>query len=485
MSERAPPSPTASTTSSQAASSNKDQQPTSAKEASKAELRNTKLKFKQEEAEKKKALEVIENSRLFRSRRTINIIRSIPQNWKERTWRQKLYLILEHPRSSYVAMIVTIITSLLTVIQTLCLVLRSFPFFFPFEVMWLSITGFLSLCFMTEYFLRMAAYVRTWGDFRHFVKAPANLIDAASFVPFYFDLIIYLSDSSSWVNINLQVLTVFRVLKLLRLIKLTRYSAKFQLLIVSLRRSLDMLLSLAVLVFMGALICSTLVYYAERGKYDLKSGQWLRPDGTSSPFSNILVCMWYSIVTIATVGYGDMAPITPLGRIIAIFTILSGVIIVALPSMVVGGIYSKLLGEYELMVSKRKLEGDNNIEDEEFDVIDNLMMANGDSSNDTNNNNETELLTFDEHPIQQQPATTSSTTTNSDTTVVDFTSNSGGTSFHNTAPFLSSFNPFIHDTRDLSIAAVMDRQDSIIKSCAKQLNEMKRLAQEVKNKRSQ
>src|SRR3989338_7484917 len=65
-------------------------------------LKEIKAKMKLEEKEKKKTLEVIENSRLFRSRRTINIIKSIPQSNKERTWKQKLYLLLEHPRSSYI-----------------------------------------------------------------------------------------------------------------------------------------------------------------------------------------------------------------------------------------------------------------------------------------------------------------------------------------------------------------------------------------------
>ncbi|EFC44294.1 predicted protein [Naegleria gruberi] len=438
-------------------------------------LKEIKAKLKLEEKEKKKTLEVIENSRLFRSRRTINIIKSIPQSNKERTWKQKLYLLLEHPRSSYVAMIITVITSLMTVIQTLCLILRSFPFFFPFEIMWLLITGFLSVCFMLEYFARMAAYVNTWGDFRHFVKAPANLIDIASFVPFYFDLIIYMADASTWLNVNLQVLTIFRVLKLLKLIKLTRYSAKFQLLIVSLRRSMDMLLSISVLIFMGALICSTLVYYAERGKYDLKSGQWLRPDGTPSPFSNILICMWYSVVTIATVGYGDMAPVTVLGRIIAIMTILSGIVIVALPSMVIGGIYSKLLGEYELMLSKRKLEGDVNFEDEEFDVIDNDDAISQAPSEAQSN---VDLISFESQSIPQsndielddKPTIT---------TEPSYFSQHFNT-FEPQPTIVTEYSQPLPPARDMTLRGIFDRQNSIIKSCSNQLSEMKRLAQTVR-----
>jgi len=339
---------------------------------------------------------------------------------------------------------------------------------------------------MLEYLARMIAFVKTWGDFKHFVKAPTNLVDVASFVPFYFDLFLYISDMNSWVNINLQVLTVFRVVKLLKLIKLTRYSAKFQLLVVSIKRSLDMLISIAVLVFMGALICSTLVYYAERGQYDSRSGRWLRSDGTDSPFSNILVCMWYSVVTIATVGYGDMAPVTVLGRIIAITTILSGIVIVALPSMVVGGIYSKLLNEYEIQISKKKLEGNDNIENEEFDVVDNddtisqgEILENSFPGEEPTRApvNSGSLLSFD-HVQSPRPVTQAVPVAAFNQPTTNNSIESGFFSAFGEVPVGS--NPLIYSEDQRSLRTIFDRQDSIIRCCRRQLEEMKQLSQEVK-----
>ncbi|KAL9655251.1 hypothetical protein ABK040_009025 [Willaertia magna] len=307
------------------------------------------------------------NTRLFKSKRTISIIKSIPKNKKERTWKQTLYLILEHPRSSYTAMIVTIISSLMTIIQTVCLILRSFPFFFQFEIMWLIITCFLSLYFLFEYLLRMIAYVHSFGDFKHFILNPMNIIDVLSFTSFWIDILLLSTDLSE--QFYAQTLTVFRVLRLLKLLKLTRFSAKFQLLLVSIKRSFELLISLAILVVMGALISSTLIYYAERGDFDSRLNEWLRSDGQTSPFSNIMVCMWFSIVSLATVGYGDVTPITVPGRMIAILTILSGIMIMALPSMAVGGNYSKLLDEYAREMAKRKASGILDEEEDEFDVI--------------------------------------------------------------------------------------------------------------------
>ncbi|KAL9644104.1 hypothetical protein ABK040_005570 [Willaertia magna] len=497
----------------------------------------------------RKSVDFVDTSHLFRSRRTIRIIKSIPKRRELRTWRQKLYLILEHPRSSYTAMIFTILSSLLTVIQTLCLILRSFPFFFQFEVMWLIITGILSFLFMIEYFLRMIAKVYTVGDFKHFIRSPLNIIDVLSFVPFYIDLIIYLCDINT--NITLQTVMVFRVLKLLKLIRLTRYSAKFQLLVVSLRRSYDMLVSIMLIVFMGALICSTLVYYAERGFYDSKSGMWLRSDGSPSPFSNILVCMWYSVVTIATVGYGDMAPITLIGRVVAIATILCGVIIIALPSMVVGGIYGQVSKEYEEEVNSKKLlrlgrkqqqqlqqkgvnggvnsngvmqkqqqtveeEEDEDDSDIEFDVIDqhdtdgilfpellmgssiqppSMQQQNNNSGGSLNNNSPTNSFKSEDgnHGLFLPPPLIPSN--------LQQRSNSMMTNNNSAVNNNSILNNFIQQSammenlfikfppvnvNDSKAAEVLyGRQDEIIKNCTKQLDELKQLAAEIKRRKQQ
>lgn len=412
------------------------------------------------------------HSRLFRSRRTIAIINSIPKNSADRSWKQKLYLILEHPRSSYLAMIATIISSLMTVIQTVCLVLRSFPFFFQFEFLWIFITGFLSLYFMIEYFLRMVAYVHTWGDFRHFITGGMNIIDFLSWSSFWIDLILYQADLSD--HFYAQTLTVFRVLRLLKLIKLTRLSAKFQLLVVSIRRSFELLLSLVVLTVMGAIISSTLIYYAERGLFDAKSGTWLRPDGTPSPFSNIMVCMWFSIVSLATVGYGDITPVTTTGRIIAVMTILSGIVVMALPSMAIGGIYSKLLAEFDA-AQEEKEEKEKQKESEDMGI--DLDIDEAENAKDN----------LDSQPSSQSNEQKSSSWLSVDELLFGSSSNNAtgttGSSFGDLGDWSNLKDPTVR--RDLQnidegiLTQLIQQQELLMQACIQQMEDMKLAIEEM------
>jgi hypothetical protein len=61
---------------------------------------------------------------------------------------------------------------------------------------------------------------------------------------------------------------------------------------------------------LSLLVFSTLMYWAERGTFDAERKTWLRPDGSRSPFQSIPEGFYWSITTLATVGYGDIVPIT-------------------------------------------------------------------------------------------------------------------------------------------------------------------------------
>lgn len=127
-------------------------------------------------------------------------------------------------------------------------------------------------------------------------------------------------------------LRVLRSFRLLRLLKLGRYNAALQTLGRVLRRTQATLTATLFLVLLALLLTSSFLYYAER-------------DAQPHAFSSIPAAMWWGIATLTTTGYGDVAPITPIGRILAGATTILGIAIVALPVGILASAFVEELKE--------------------------------------------------------------------------------------------------------------------------------------------
>lgn len=132
-------------------------------------------------------------------------------------------------------------------------------------------------------------------------------------------------------------LRFLRVLRVLRVLKLGRYSESMRILSDVMRRSRRDLLTSLFLVGLALLITSSLMYYAER-------------DAQPVAFSSIPAAMWWAVVALTTTGYGDVVPITALGRLLGGATALLGVATIALP---VGILSSSFVQEVEARRKKR------------------------------------------------------------------------------------------------------------------------------------
>lgn len=162
-----------------------------------------------------------------------------------------------------------------------------------------------------------------------------NWIDLISIVPFYLELIL------GGLGINLQVLRVLRTGRALRMVKLGRYSSGIRLIQNSLAASYDALQLFAFIFMMLVVVLSSALYYTERGEYNEATGLYMREDSiteqiTVSPFQSIPMCFWWCIVTLVTVGYGDVYPVTPGGYTVGIVTQMLGVVMLALPLSIIG-----------------------------------------------------------------------------------------------------------------------------------------------------
>jgi len=147
----------------------------------------------------------------------------------------------------------------------------------------------------------------------HFMVRPLSLIDLIAILPFYLPLL----------GIDLRFIRILRLLRILRVAKLGRYSDSLQLMVAVIRsKKEELILTIVVLLFL-LVISSSLMYYAEHSVQPVE-------------FSSIPATMWWSVVTLTTVGYGDAYPLTAVGKLIASVIAILGIGMFALPTGVIG-----------------------------------------------------------------------------------------------------------------------------------------------------
>ncbi|RKP12735.1 hypothetical protein BJ684DRAFT_20741 [Piptocephalis cylindrospora] len=99
------------------------------------------------------------------------------------------------------------------------------------------------------------------------------------------------------------------------------------------------------------IIFSTLLYFAERGIWNEEQKAFVTSSGFPSAFDSIPAAFWFVMTTITTVGFGDMVPTTFIGKLIAFPAMMVGILIIALPSIIVGRNFTIV---WELMKSRRR-----------------------------------------------------------------------------------------------------------------------------------
>ncbi len=142
-----------------------------------------------------------------------------------------------------------------------------------------------------------------------FSFTPLAMIDLLAILPFYLPLL----------GLDLRFLRILRMFRLFRLLKFARYVAALDVLANVIKKQKEALLMSLLLLFFLLLFTSSMMYFIEHEA---------QPDN----FSSIPATMWWGIATITTVGYGDVYPITDLGRTMAGFIVIIGIGMIALPT---------------------------------------------------------------------------------------------------------------------------------------------------------
>ncbi|KAI4826146.1 potassium voltage-gated channel subfamily C member 1b isoform X1 [Pseudochaenichthys georgianus] len=180
-----------------------------------------------------------------------------------------------------------------------------------------------------------------------FIWNALNIIDFVAILPFYLE--VGLSGLSSQAAKDvLGFLRVVRFVRILRIFKLTRHFVGLRVLGHTLRASTNEFLLLIIFLALGVLIFATMIYYAERigaNPNDPRASE-------HTHFKNIPIGFWWAVVTMTTLGYGDMYPQTTSGMLVGALCALSGVLTIAMPVPVIVNNFGMY---YSLAMAKQKL----------------------------------------------------------------------------------------------------------------------------------
>lgn len=168
---------------------------------------------------------------------------------------------------------------------------------------------FFTLLFTLEYIIRLYCVSRPLK----YAKSFFGVVDLLSFLPTYIDLLIPGSHL-------FLVVRVLRLLRIFRVLKLVQYVGESELLFQALKASRRKIFIFMFTVLTLVIILGSLMYVVE---------------GEKNGFTSIPTSVYWAIVTITTVGYGDIAPHTPLGQLLATFIMFLGFSIIAVPTGII------------------------------------------------------------------------------------------------------------------------------------------------------
>ncbi len=234
--------------------------------------------------------------------------------------RRKVYLLLDPEKGDTVwdrltnAFIVALI-----LLNTSAVILETVPGIYqPNKTLFENFERFSVVVFTIEYLLRLWTFTERNQRFWRFFFSPSSLVDLIAILPFYLPLF----------GFDLRAVRLLRLFRMVRFFKLGRYTkASATIRKVFLSKKEELVLSLFITFFL-IIIASCLMYFTEN-------------EAQPAKFSSIPETMWWSVATLTTVGYGDVYPVTALGKTLAACIAILGIGMFALPAGILASGFSE------------------------------------------------------------------------------------------------------------------------------------------------
>ena len=197
--------------------------------------------------------------------------------------------------------------------------------------------------FTVEYVLRVWSCTAS-DEYRHpvrgrlrFMVTPAAIIDLLAILPFFIPRI---------TNVDLRAIRALRLFRLLRLLKLGRFSSSIDIFSDVITQKKEQIFIAVIAVSILLVFSSSAIYFAEK-------------QAQPQAFSSIPAAMWWGVATLTTVGYGDVVPVTTVGKILGGFVSFLGIGLFALPAGILAS------GFEEAVERKYGVEGEDGDEEPE------------------------------------------------------------------------------------------------------------------------
>ena len=212
---------------------------------------------------------------------------------------RKIWVLFEFPNSSLPAKCLAVFSLIIILLSIVIFCVETLPSLKDSGHLFFVMNAICSSWFTFEYVVRLIASPNKVK----FLKGILNILDLLSILPFYVTVSVSSESAGS-----IGILRVMRVIRVCRIFKLTRHSKGLHILGNTLMASINELIMLMLFLVIGVVLFASAAYYAEEEK--------------NEKFDSIPAAFWWAVVTMTTVGYGDVSPETTVGKLILDFVIL-------------------------------------------------------------------------------------------------------------------------------------------------------------------